>query len=369
VKVDAGALEGLRARCIGSAAMSGRVAALDGYRANPAHAVRGRGGRRTVEVARRRRHVQPVFDKYNQSIGAITISPRDTNTMWVGTGEPWTRKQRVDRRRRVQEHDGGENWQNMGLAASERVSRIAIDPRNQDVVFVGALGGLWSDNPDRGVYRTKDGGKTWDKVLFVDAGTGCADLAIDPKTPTWCYAAMWQYRRRPWRSRRRPRQRALPQHRWRHHLGRRWAAGCRPGVMGRIAVAIAPSQPTRIYAVVETRNTALLAFGTTRARPGTEMNSGAGVGARPFYFCALKVDPKNPDRVYKQGYSLSVSDDGGKTFGGTGQSYHGDTHDLWIDPTDTDRLVLATDGAPTCRTTAAPPGASWARCRSRSSTT
>ncbi len=341
-KLDAAALEGFRAREIGPAAMSGRISAIAGYVGErPTWFVGAAGGglwkSRDGGIT-----FKPIFDKYNLSIGAIAIAPGDTNTVWVGTGEPWTRNSVSVGDGVYRTTDGGENWQKLGLEATERISDLAIHPKNADVVLVGALGPLFSDGAERGVYRTTDGGKSWTKTLYVDASTGCADLAVNPANPEDVFAAMWTFRRKAWsfssggpgsglyRS-------ADGGATWKKVSGP-WSTQ----LCGRIAVAFAPSDPKRVYAVVESKNTALW-----RSDDGGEtwrsMNSGNAVGARPFYFCSIVVDPKNPDVVYKHGYGLAMSEDGGKTFGGGG-NYHSDTHALWINPNDTDELVLGTDG-------------------------
>ncbi|HKM90362.1 MAG TPA: hypothetical protein VJX29_07095, partial [Candidatus Acidoferrales bacterium] len=286
---------------------------------------------------------KPVFEDYVQSIGAVRIDPSNPKTVWVGTGESWVRNRVSVGAGVYKTTDGGDNWQLMGLAETERIGRILVNPRDGNTVYVCALGHLWNSNAERGVFRTKDGGKTWKKVFYVNEDTGCADLAADPQDPDILYAGMWQARRYPWkfisggpgsgvfRS---------------TDGGETWKPirkGLPAGDLGRIGIATAPSRGSRIYAVVEAKETALYRSDDL-GENWTKMNTSFNVQGRPFYFAYLVVDPADYQRVYKPGFGLTVSDDGGKTFGGVGGSYHGDLHALWIDPKNSYHLLLGTDG-------------------------
>lgn len=343
VTFDSGALEGMTARSLGPAAMSGRISALDAYEGERLTLFVGAASGGLWKSRDGGITFKAIFDKHNPSIGAVRVSPRDTNTVWVGTGEPWTRNSTSVGDGVYKSTNGGDDWQKVGLEKVERVSDIEIDPRNHDVVFVGGLGALWGDSEDRGVYRTRDGGKSWEKVLYVDAGTGCADLAMDPSNPDVVYAAMWTFRRQPWSFVSGGPGSALYKTTDGGATWKKVGGGLPAGLVGRICVAIAPSRPSRVYAVVETRNTALWRSDDSGAS-WTEMNTSAALGVRPFYFSHMMVDPRDPDRVYKHGLSLAHSEDGGKTFSGGGGAYHSDTHALWVNPRDTDHLVLGTDG-------------------------
>ena len=343
VKFDSGALEGMVARSLGPAAMSGRIAAIDAYEGDRLTLYVGAASGGLWKSRDGGVTFKAVFDKHNHSIGAVRVSPRDTNTVWVGTGEPWTRNSVSVGDGVYRTTNGGDDWQKMGLENVERVSDIEIDPRNHDVVLVGGLGALWGDSPDRGVYRTRDGGKTWEKVLYADPGTGCADLAMDPRNPDVIYASMWTFRRQPWSFSSGGTGSGLFKSTDGGTTWKKVGGGLPSGLVGRICVAIAPTMPSRVYAVVETKNTAIWRSDDSGAT-WKEMNSAAGIGVRPFYFSAMMVDPKNPDIVYKHGLNLSMSEDGGKTFSGGGGAYHGDTHALWVNPRDTDHQVLGTDG-------------------------
>jgi len=346
-KLDSAALAGFRARAIGPAAFGGRIEAIDASAKNPKVVWLGAAGGGVWKSIDGGVTYKPVFDKYTQSIGAVAIDQAHPETVWVGTGEGDTRNSVSVGAGVYRTDDGGDDWKLMGLPDSERIARIAIDPSDSNTVFVAALGHLWNDNAERGLFRTSDGGKTWQKTLFVNASTGCADVAIDPKNPKRVYAAMWDFRRQPdffrsggpgsglWRS---------------VDGGVHWTritAGLPAGDLGRIAIAVAPSRPETVYATIESARTAL--YRTDDSGETWKMiNTSFNVGVRPFYFSHLTVDPRNPDRVYKPGFVLTVSEDGGKTFsGGSGfdfGSYHSDTHALWVDPADSDHLMLGTDG-------------------------
>jgi len=346
-KLDSAALAGFRARAIGPAVFGGRIEAIDVSTKNPKLIWLGAAGGGVWKSIDGGVTYKPVFDKYSQSIGAVAIDQAHPETVWVGTGEGDTRNSVSVGTGVYRSDDGGDDWKLMGLPDSERIAHVVIDPADSHTVFVAALGHLWNDNAERGLFRTTDGGKTWQKVLFVNASTGCADVAIDPKNPKRIYAAMWDFRRRPdffrsggpgsglWRS---------------VDGGAHWTritAGLPAGDLGRIAIAIAPSRPETVYATIESDRTAL--YRTDDAGGTWKMvNTSFNVGVRPFYFSHLAVDPRNPERVYKPGFMLTVSDDGGKSFsGGSGfdfGAYHSDTHALWIDTADSDHVMLGTDG-------------------------
>jgi photosystem II stability/assembly factor-like uncharacterized protein len=197
VRIDSETLGGLEARSIGPAAMGGRVTAVDGVAGDRVTIYAGAAGGGLWKSADGAVQFSPIFDKYNQSIGAIAIDPHAPATLWVGTGEPWTRNSVSAGDGVYKSTDAGDTWVRVGFEDSERIARIAVHPNDGNTVFVCALGHLFDDHQERGVYRTRDGGKSWDRVLYVAPDTGCADLAIDPQDPAILYAAMWQVRRRP----------------------------------------------------------------------------------------------------------------------------------------------------------------------------
>lgn len=346
VKIDSAAFGGLRARSIGPAVMGGRIAALDATADSPATIYVGSAGGGIWKSTDGGITFKPVFDEHPQSIGAIAIDRSNPQTVWAGTGESWMRNSVSVGKGVYKTTDGGATWQPMGLDASEHIARIGIDPHRSDTVFVCAAGHAWNANEERGVFKTSDGGKTWKKVLYVDANTGCSDLSIDPQDPSIVFAGMWQFRRQPdfftsggpgsglYRS---------------TDGGEHWqrlSSGLPAGNLGRIAVAVAPSRPSVVYALVESKQTALYRSDDV-GEHWRAVNDSFNVTGRPFYFAALTVDPTDFNRVYKPGFGFTFSTDGGKTFSAsmTAQgAVHGDYHAAWVNPKDPAHLLVGTDG-------------------------
>jgi photosystem II stability/assembly factor-like uncharacterized protein len=350
-KLDSDALGGFSARAIGPAVMSGRIAAIAGVPGERVTLYVGSASGGVWKSLNGGLTFKPVFEKNTQSIGAVAVDPSNADTVWVGTGESWVRNSVSVGTGIYKTTDGGETWEPMGLADSEHISRIVVHPKDSNTVLVCALGHLWNSNAERGVFRSTDGGKSWQKVLFVNEDTGCSDVAIDPQDPRLVYAGMWQVRRKPWTFASGGPGSGLYKSTDGGVTWRRITKGLPEGDLGRIGIAVAASRPNVVFAVVEAKKTALYRS-EDLGQSWTEMNSSGNVTARPFYFATVVVDPKNFHRVYKPGYSLSVSDDDGKTFsevrsgeeGFFGGGYHGDTHNLWINPQNPEQLFLATDG-------------------------
>jgi len=345
-KLDASTLGGLYARSIGPAVMGGRIAAIDGTAASPATIYIGAASGGVWKSTDGGTTFKPVFEQQIQSIGAVSIDKANPSTAWVGTGESWVRNSVSVGDGVYKTTDGGSTWTNVGLKDSEHIARIAIDPKKSDTVFVCATGHAWDTNEERGVFRTTDGGKTWKKVLYVDKETGCGDITMDPQDPSIVYAGMWQFRRQPDFFRSGGPGSGLYRTKDGGETWEKLKNGLPSGHLGRIAVAVAPSRPSTVYAVVEAKKTALYRSDDL-GEHWREMNDSFNVQVRPFYFAHLVVDPKDHNRVYKPGYQLTFSDDGGKTFTGSltgGAGVHPDHHALWIHPNDTSMLVLGTDG-------------------------
>ncbi|HVS13899.1 MAG TPA: sialidase family protein [Thermoanaerobaculia bacterium] len=346
--LDPSLLAGLRARSIGPAGMSGRVAAIAAVPGDPATVWVGASTGGVWKSVDGGVTFQPVFDDQPvAAIGALAIHGSNPDLVWVGTGEGNVRNSVSVGNGVYRSLDGGETWSHLGLDATERIHRIVLHPSDPEVALVCAMGRAWGENPERGVYRTGDGGTTWERVLYVDERTGCADLAVDPANPDKVIAALWQYRRTPdffrsggpgsglYRS---------------HDGGRTWIRsettdGMPKGELGRIGVAFARSEPRIVYALVEAKESALLRS-EDGGRSWRAVNTDSNVSPRPFYYADIRVDPERPNRVYRMHSSIDVSEDGGRTF----QTLvgfidlHPDHHALWIDPTDGRRMIAGNDG-------------------------
>jgi photosystem II stability/assembly factor-like uncharacterized protein len=355
-KFDSDSISGLGARNIGSATMSGRVSAVAAIKED---------GRLTVYVGAASGGVwkssnggttfKPVFDKETvQSIGALAIDPQAPKTIWAGTGESWTRNSVSIGNGIYKSMDGGDSWTNMGLPNSERISKIIVDPKDGNTVFACVPGRLWSDSEDRGVYKTTDGGKTWNKILKgSNLSTGCSMISMNPQDPKILFAGMWDFRRKGWTFRSGGEsptaasgsgffQTADGGTTW-TELDEKSAKGLPAKPWGRIAVTIAPSTPNVVYALIESARSALF-----RSEDGgktwEERDRSNLMVWRPFYFANLIVDPKNENKIYKPDLSLILSEDGGRSFSPIGGSAHGDFHDVWVNPENTQHLIAGDDG-------------------------
>ena len=318
---------------------------------------------------------QSIFDEApTQSIGDIAIDPSDQNTLWVGTGESNIFRSSMAGCGIYRSTDAGATWQYMGLGATHTIARIVVHPTNSNIVYVAASGHEWTDNKERGIYKTVDGGKTWTQVLYVNARTGGQDLVMDPSNPEILYAATWQRIRERWND---PRTKAHYTGSGIHKStdgGKTWTeinAGLpTPQHRGRIGIDLCAAQPSTVYAFVDNYEIAREAEeGVTDAygRPAGGIIKGATVyrsdnggeewrrvseenrymeglgGTYGWVFGQMRVDPLNPDKIYVMGLFFNVSEDGGKSFVRKGDM-HMDHHALWIDPENTDYLINGNDG-------------------------
>ncbi|HSL22048.1 MAG TPA: hypothetical protein VK886_10970 [Vicinamibacterales bacterium] len=338
----------LRARSIGPATTSGRITSLDVAADNPRLMYVGTAGGGVFKSLNGGTTFTAVFDEHVMSIGAVAIDPSKTDIVWVGTGESWVRNSVSVGRGVFKTTDAGVTWRSMGLEDTERIARVIVHPKQPDTVWVCALGHLWNANDERGVFKTTDGGKTWSKVHFVNADTGCGDLAIDPQEPDTLYAAMWQVRRQPYFFESGGPGSGLFKSK---DGGKTWARvtrGLPEGNLGRIGLAVAPSRPGTVYALVEARETAFYRSDDAGEswRKSMDGEPPFFVRARPFYFSSVKVDPTDHQRVYLPNLFLSSTTNGGRSFemSAFGGSVHPDHHAIWINPRDPYHLVIGTDG-------------------------
>ncbi len=337
----------LRARQIGPASMSGRITSIAAVPGESEVIYVGTASGGIWKTVSGGAVVRPVFDDHTMSIGKITIDPNDKETIWVGTGETWTRNSVSVGNGLYKSTNGGGTWDFMGFENSERIADIIVHPENSDVVYVAVLGHLWDANEERGVYKTTDGGTTWTKILYIDADTGASDLDIDPENPDILYAAMWSFRRQPWtfdsgftggsglfKT---------------TDGGGNWNKihnGLPDEKLGRMAIAVAPSNGDLIYLSVECKSADKkgLYLSTDSGDSWKKVSNDNNTTIRPFYFSNMIVDPHNDSIVMKCGLQAIISEDRGSRFRAVDQSVHSDIHDIWIDPANTKHLLLATDG-------------------------
>ena len=348
-RFDSATISGLAARNIGSAAMSGRIAAVtaidqDGRLTVYAGAASG-GIWKSLDGGS---SFRPVFDEENvQSIGALAIDPSHPSIVWAGTGESWVRNSVSIGDGIYRSTDGGEHWTNMGLKNSEHIAKILIDPKDGNTVYACAVGALWSDSEERGVYKTTDGGKSWRKVLGGrNPSSGCAMLATNVSQTNVIYAAMWDFRRQAWTFRSGGVGSGLFKS---SDQGEHWteiapdnAKGMPEKPYGRIAIAVAPSKPETVYVMIESKKSALFRS-DDGGRNWAKLDASQYMVWRPFYFANLIVDPKNENKVFKVDLSLLLSTNGGKSFSPMNGG-HGDFHDVWIDPSNSSVIFTGDDG-------------------------
>lgn len=340
-------LSGLKPRNIGPANMSGRIGAIEAVASDPRIIYVGAAAGGVWKSVDGGLTWKPVFDDQPvASIGAIAVYQKNPNIVWVGTGEAAPRNSVSVGRGVYRSLDGGQTWQLMGLEKTEKIADILIHPENPEVVLVGALGATWGDSQDRGVYKTTDGGRTWRKVLYVNEKTGVSDLAVDPADPNHIIAAMWEHRRYPWFFVSGGPGSGIYVSR---DGGETWTKlteknGLPAGELGRCGVAFAPGRPNIVYALVEASKNGFYRS-TDGGQNWTLVNNEADVHNRPFYYSRVLVNPANENIVYLLQTQLRVSEDGGKTFRALTafNQAHSDFHAMWLSP-DGETLYVGNDG-------------------------
>lgn len=289
----------------------------------------------------------PVFYRETTvSVGDVTVAPSDPNIIWVGTGESTCRNSVTIGDGVYKSVDAGRSWKNMGLKETRHISRIVIHPANPNIVYVAAMGHLWGPNSERGLYKSEDGGTTWRKILFVNDDTGIADLAMDPEDPLILYAAAYEHRRLPYLYRSGGPGSGLYRTKDGGMTWKRLENGLPKGIMGRIGLAVSPSRPEVVYALIEHEDGGLWRSedkGETWQRC-CDRETYRRVNTRPFYFSQVRVDPTDDKVVYVLSTGAHVSTDGGRTFRAFGTGTHLDHHALWINPNNPRHLILGNDG-------------------------
>ncbi len=337
-------LESLQWRMIGPAVMGGRVTDLAVVESNPAIFYVGTATGNLWKTTSHGTTWEALFEaEAVSSIGDVTLAPSNPNIVWVGSGESNNRQSSPWGNGVYKSVDGGKNWQLMGLEQTRHIGRILIHPTNPDIVYVAATGHLWGPHPERGVFRSLDGGKSWEKVLFVDEDTGATDLAMHPSDPDTILAALYQRRRTAWgfngggpgsgiyRS---------------SDGGTNWTRleeGLPSVPMGRIGLDIFQGDPNLVFATVEADQDGQGLYRS--ADRGDSWEKVSSTNPRPMYFSQIRVDPSDSKRVYVLGVRLAVSDDGGKTFNNNGaRRVHSDHHAMWVDPANPNHLIMGGDG-------------------------
>jgi len=288
----------------------------------------------------------PVFDRVDamMSIGAIRVAPSNANVVWVGTGEANNRQSSSWGDGVYKTTDAGKTWKNMGLKETRSIARIVIDPGNYDIVYVAAAGHLWGSNPERGVFKTTDGGQSWKKILYVDENTGATDLVIDPMNPLILYAATYQHQRKAWGFNGGGPGSAIYKT---IDGGATWtklANGLPAGDKGRIGIDLLPSDSRVVYATVEAAPPGSGVYRTVDG--GSNWEKLSPLNTRPMYYSQIRLDPKDRNRIYMLGSNRGFyfSDDGGKTFTERFSNIHSEDHALWVDPDDPNHLIVGGDG-------------------------
>ena len=337
-------LENIKFRNLGPAVGGGRVTAVAGIPGQSSVYYIGAAAGGVFKTIDGGLSWKPIFEKEaTASIGAIALAPSNPSLVWVGTGEGNPRNDVVTGHGVYFSPDAGASWRFMGLENVGQISAILVNPTNPDVVFVAALGRVWGSGPDRGVYRTTDGGKTWQKVLYVNEQTGASDLVMDPGNPMVLFAGMWEVRRYPWMLENGGPHSGIYRSTDGGTTWKRLSEGLPKPPLGRIGLAIAPSNPQHVYALVDAKK-GVLWESTDLGEKWKEVSNNRLLNARPFYFTQLFVAPNDESHLYFLSFDLVESRDGGKTAKVIGKGVHPDHHALWIDPKNPDRMINGNDG-------------------------
>ncbi|WP_317897187.1 WD40/YVTN/BNR-like repeat-containing protein [Aurantibacillus circumpalustris] len=337
----------METRQLGPGTTSGRITSIDGSLKDEGKTLYiGTAGGGVWKSTNAGASYKSVFDKHCQSIGALAIDQKKPSTVYVGTGESNMRNTVSIGIGMYKTTDGGDNWKRIGLDSTEHIARIIIHPENNKVIFVAVPGALWSDSPHRGIYKSSDGGETWEKIFYIDKKTGCAELIMDPTNPKIMFASMWQFRRQPFSFNSGGTTSGLYKT---VDGGKTWKEitnGLPEKPFGRIAMNLAPSDPKQMVAIVESKKTGLY-ISSDGGESWKNQSATMNTCARPFYFSTIAIDPKDPKRVYRPAFQFAYSSDGGYSFteaSSDGGWVHSDMHAIWINPFHTNIIYLGTDG-------------------------
>ncbi len=334
----------LKLRHLGPSVAGGRVAAVAGVPGDPfTYYVGGAAGGLWKSTNGGNSWSNVFADQPDASIGAIALAPSNPNVVWVGTGESNPRNDITNGHGVYVSPDGGQSWRFAGLKETGQISRIIVDPQDPNTAWVAALGKVWVPNPDRGVFKTTDGGRTWKKVLFVNDTVGASEMAMEPGNPNVLYAGMWQVRRFPWLLQDGGTGSGIYRSLDGGDTWKKLTNGLPSGVLGRSAIAAAPSDPSHLYVLLSSKDGTLWSS-TDRGDHFTRVTKNRALSVRPWYFSRIAVSPDDEDRVYFASFNLMQSDDGGKTVHPIDREVHVDHHALWIDPTNGKRILQGNDG-------------------------
>ncbi len=346
--LDSAFFAAMRARSIGPAGMSGRIGAIEGVASDPNMIYVGAATGGLWKSTTGGVTWTPITDHLPvASIGAVAVFQQSPDIVWIGTGEKARRNTAGVGTGVYKSMDAGKTWTSVGLGGTVAISEVILHPTDPNVAYVAALGNTWAESEERGVFKTTDGGKTWAKILYVNATTGAADLVMDPENSNKLFAAMWEHRRWPWFFTSGGEGSGLYVT-W--DGGATWtrrteADGMPAGTLGRIGLDIARSDPQVVYALVEAKKSVLLRS-NDGGRTFTTVNRDDEIGDRPFYYQQIRVDPENANRVYTVAGVIRLSEDGGKTFNTIlpFARVHVDHHAFWINPLDGRTIVDGNDG-------------------------
>jgi photosystem II stability/assembly factor-like uncharacterized protein len=336
----------MEARHLGPGTMSGRITDIVGVNADGKTLYIGTAGGGIWKSTNAGASFKPIFDKYIQSIGALAIDQKNPKVIYAGTGESNMRNSVSIGDGLYKSTDAGDNWTKIGLDSTEHISKVIVDPANSSVIYVAAPGPLWSSSKHRGLYKSSDAGKTWETILYINENAGVADVEIDPANSNTLYATSWEFRRLPYAFNSGGSGSGIYKS---TDAGKTWkelSNGLPKKPFGRVALALAPSSPQNLWAIVESENTGLY-ISADGGETWKQQSATSNITSRPFYFSTLEIDPKDPKRVYRPAFSFSYSNDGGFSFADAsndGGWVHSDHHALWINPNNTNVMYVGTDG-------------------------